>query len=207
LAFLAETWDASDKFSYSKGNNILDICITGVGIAASTYTLTKAFQKNYDLAIQAGIAGSFDKAIKLGTLVFINSEQFGDLGAEDHYKFIDIFELGLLETSNIPYTEKELITPVQDIHRKIDLQKVKGITVNTVAGSAFTIRSRMEAYAAQVESMEGAAFHYVCLKEKIPFAQIRCISNYIEPRDKSKWQIKEAVINLNKWLIDFIESL
>jgi futalosine hydrolase len=52
--------------------------------------------------------------------------------------------------------------------------------------------------------MEGAAFHYVCLQEEIPFIQLRSVSNYVGERNKSKWQIKKAVENLNKELLNLI---
>ena len=45
--------------------------------------------------------------------------------------------------------------------------------------------------------MEGAALHYVCLSEKIPFLQLRSVSNYVGERDKSKWALREAIMNLN----------
>ena len=45
--------------------------------------------------------------------------------------------------------------------------------------------------------MEGAALHYTCLMEKIPFIQLRSISNYIAERDKTKWDMKRSIINLN----------
>ncbi len=45
--------------------------------------------------------------------------------------------------------------------------------------------------------MEGAALHYVCLQEQIPFVQIRSVSNYVGERDKTKWKMKEAIENLN----------
>jgi futalosine hydrolase len=38
--------------------------------------------------------------------------------------------------------------------------------------------------------------------EKIPFIQIRSISNYIGERDKTKWNIKDAIIHLNKKLVE-----
>jgi futalosine hydrolase len=63
---------------------------------------------------------------------------------------------------------------------------------------------RADRYDCCVESMEGAAFHYVCLQEGMPFAQVRAISNYVTPRDKSQWQMKDAIVNLNKWVIGFI---
>ena len=55
--------------------------------------------------------------------------------------------------------------------------------------------------------MEGAAFFYVCLQEKIPFLQIRSISNYVEKRNKSNWNIPLAIDNLNVVLLDIINSL
>jgi len=55
--------------------------------------------------------------------------------------------------------------------------------------------------------MEGAAFHYVCLQQHIPFIQIRSISNIVGVRDKNKWKMKEAIESLNKKLIETIELL
>ncbi len=207
LSYFQQNWTSAGNLAFVKGGTNLTICITGVGITATTYILTKTLQNQYDFALQAGIAGSFDTTIPLGKLVLIDREQFGDLGAEDHYNFLDIFDLGLLQPNFAPFSGKELIAPLSPVHEKIQLPKTKGITVNSVSGSQYTIHLRSDKYNPQLESMEGAAFHFVCLKENIPFAQIRSISNYVEPRDKSKWQIKEAIINLNKWLIDFIESL
>ena len=58
-----------------------------------------------------------------------------------------------------------------------------------------------------VESMEGAALHYVCLKEKIPFLQIRSVSNYIGERNKKNWNMKESIANLNLELIKIITTI
>jgi len=186
----------------------IDTLVTGVGTIATTYALTKKLQSTqYDLVLQVGVGGSFDKNIPLGDVVFITSEQYGDTGAEDHDKFIDIFEMGLIEKDTAPHTGGRLLTPLTDIHNKIDLPQVAGLTVNTVSGNVHTILRREELYGCQVESMEGAAFHYVCLQEGVCFAQVRSISNYVTPRDKSQWRMKDAIINLNKWLIDFINIL
>jgi futalosine hydrolase len=50
--------------------------------------------------------------------------------------------------------------------------------------------------------MEGIAFHYACKQAKIPFLQIRAISNYVTPRNKSEWEIPLAIQNLNQYLIE-----
>jgi futalosine hydrolase len=184
-----------------------DILITGVGMLATGYALTKKLNTTrYDLVIQAGVGGSFDMSLPLGEVVFVTTDRYGDLGAEDHDEYLDFFEMGLIDKEAAPYANGILKTPLLAIHEKIDLRHVSGLTVNTVSGSENTIRRRRQ-YGCAVESMEGAAFHYVCLQEGVPFAQIRSLSNYVTPRDKSQWKMKEAIINLNDWLIDFTARL
>jgi len=64
-----------------------------------------------------------------------------------------------------------------------------------------------EKYHSDIESMEGTAFHYVCLQQKIDFLQIRSISNVVGERDKSRWAIDSAIRNLNSELIKIIDNL
>jgi futalosine hydrolase len=86
------------------------------------------------------------------------------------------------------------------------LKKVKGITVNTVHGNELSIEKVKQFYHPDVESMEGASFFAGCTKTSGDFIQIRTISNYVEKRDKSKWQMPLAIKNLNDFLINFINS-
>ena len=60
---------------------------------------------------------------------------------------------------------------------------------------------------AEIESMEWAALHYVGLMEKIPFLQIRSLSNFAGERDKGKWKIKEAIASLNLELENILLKL
>ncbi|MBX2904968.1 MAG: futalosine hydrolase [Taibaiella sp.] len=183
-----------------------DLLITGVGMTATTYALTKHLQTHkYDLVLQAGVGGSFDTSVPLGSLVVITAERYGDLGAEDHHEYIDIFDMGLISGDSHPHAGRILANPFSDIHEDIDLPRATGLTVNTVSGNENTIARRRQ-YGCTVESMEGAAFHYVCLMEGVTFAQVRSISNYVTPRDKSQWKMKDAIINLNNWLISFSQS-
>jgi len=185
----------------------VEFLVTGVGIHATTYALTKHLQTNtYDLVLQAGVCGSFNSVYPPKSLVFITADQFGDLGAEDHDEFIDLFEMGLLQKNTFPYTLGRLENPFFAIYNQINLPQVIGLTVNTVSGSEPTIKRRTEKYAADVESMEGAAFHFVCVQENVAFAQVRAVSNEVTPRNKSAWKMKEAIIALNSWLEEFIRK-
>ena len=67
-------------------------------------------------------------------------------------------------------------------HKKIlrtcGLEVVKAVTVNEVTTNKRRIRLFKEQQTV-VESMEGAALHYAGLMERVPFLQIRSVSNYV----------------------------
>jgi futalosine hydrolase len=182
--------------------------VTGVGMVATTYALTRSLQAQpCHFALQVGVGGSFTPHLPLGSLVKITTDGYGDLGAEDHDAYLDITELGLLQPDEPPFTHARLAMPASDLADRIDLPDASGLTVNTVSGGLRTIALRWNKYCCDIESMEGAAFHYVCLQEGVSFAQVRAVSNYVTPRDKSQWKMKESITNLNEWLIGFVAGL
>jgi futalosine hydrolase len=65
--------------------------------------------------------------------------------------------------------------------------------VNEITTSKKRIDYYINTYSPELESMEGAAFHYCCLMKEIPFVQIRGVSNYIGERDKKNWKIETAL--------------
>lgn len=200
--FLENEFNLINDNHYCRRNLEVMVCITGVGMMQTAFQVLDAIHRfNPHFCLQAGVAGAFNRNLSLGELVIVQEEQLGDLGAEDHDRYRDMFELGLIEGNTRPFVNKKLINTFQDFPLKLQLPFVTSLTVNTVSGNADTIKFREEHYDCDIENMEGAAFHYVCLKKNLPFLQIRSISNYVEPRDKSKWKMKEAIDNLNHWMI------
>lgn len=193
---------------YSSGDWVIEICITGVGMMAATFSLTQRLLKDdYNFVLQAGIGGCFDQLVPLGSVVAIGAEMPGDTGAEDHDQFIDIFDLGFTGANDFPFTGGQLINTMDALPFSADLPVYKAITINTVSGSEATIGRRFSHYPATMESMEGTALHYVCLQLGIPFLQVRGISNYITPRDRPSWQIGKAIGALNTQLIKWMDAL
>ena len=92
------------------------------------------------------------------------------------------------------------------LQKKVKLKKVIGISVNEITTSPEKVKFYRKKFNPVIESMEGAALYYVCLKEKIPFIQIRAVSNYIAERNKKNWNMKESIENLNKELITIINN-
>ncbi len=188
------------------GRYVINTCITGAGMMQATYALTThLLDLPYDFVLQAGIGGSFDTSIPLGSIVAVRSEQQGDTGAEDRGAFIDVFDLGFADKDEFPFKSGQLVNPMESIPLPLPELMVDGITVNTVSGHEPTIAMRKNLYNPVVESMEGAALHYTCLQMEVPFLQVRAISNYVTPRDRESWQIGKAIGALNKQLIEWLQ--
>jgi len=188
------------------GSNRYEVLITGIGCMSTAYWLTKTIDKQRpDLLIQAGIGGSFSNDFPPGTLVLVKEEVTGDLGVEENNEFRDLFDLGLPQISD-PYTGKSLLNKDEELLQRYNLPLVKAVTINEISTRAARIEQLQQKYQPVVESMEGAAFHYVALIEKIPYIQLRAVSNMVGERDKSKWKIKEATQLLNEQLIEMVNG-
>ena len=187
--------------------NNIEVFICGVGIPATVYHLTKKLlQEKYDLVIQAGIAGSFSKKIKKGEVVAVEQDAFADIGVQEAGKFKTVFQLGFGDENKFPFKNGCLIN-TSEILQATHLKKVKAVTVNKINDSKKQAKQLKNIFNAEVESMEGAAFHFVCLQQNIPFLQIRSLSNKVGVRDKTKWKIVDAIVNLNRELINLVDSI
>lgn len=181
---------------------------SGVGLPASCVSLTRLiYEEKPDLIIQAGIAGTFNDTLPLGKVVVTNEETFADIGVEEEGKWKDIFDLKLEKSSYHPFDKRKLPNDWLTKFNLLKLPEAAGITINEISTNPTRIQQFIKKYEPVIESMEGAALHYVCRTMNVPFIQIRAISNYIGERDKSKWKMKESIENLNDTLIKYIDKL
>jgi futalosine hydrolase len=185
----------------------INVLITGVGSAATSWALAKWLSANSkpDLAINIGIAGSYREDIKIGDVVVPISDCFADAGIEEAGGFKTLAEAGLIDPDRFPFRKGKLDAD-SCITAKVTskLKPVIAITVNTASGSAPTIEKMLKRYNPDIETMEGATFFYICSGEKIPFLALRSISNRVEPRNKKNWNIPLALENLSEKLKEII---
>ena len=187
-------------------NEQYNILITGVGATATTYHLTHYLHLHKPtLLIQAGIAGCFNENIPLGQVVAVQQDRFADLGVSENNQWKDVFDMNLANAQDPPYTNGWLVNPFEQFLTS-PLPQVKSITINEVTTHPERIKQLREKYDPTVESMEGAAFHYVCLQENVPFIQLRAISNYVGERNKDKWQIRQAIHNLTEHILQMVHT-
>jgi futalosine hydrolase len=190
---------------FAAKNTGIDILITGVGSPACMYALSKKLQTNkYDFVIQAGIAGTFKNNFALGKTYVVKKDVYADLGIAEKENFTTLFETNFADPNAKPYKDGWL---ENEQIRNFGLQEINGITVNTVSDNFAVTNLYRKKFDADIESMEGAAFHYVCICEHISFLQIRSISNFVGERIKTNWKIKEAIDNLNENLIMIVKNL
>lgn len=181
---------------------------SGVGMLATTFSLTKLImEEKPDFIMQIGIAGCFDKDEKLGKVIVIENDLIGDIGVEEDGKWRDLFNLKLERSNYPPYEKRMLPNPHIEKYNLLKIKTACGITVNEITTRDKRIHQLIKKYNPYIESMEGAALHYVCRAMNVPFLQMRAISNYVGERDKTKWMISESLYNLNKTAINYIDKL
>jgi futalosine hydrolase len=192
--------------AYRLGDNEIDFLITGVGAILTTFHLTRALSgKQYQLVLNVGIAGSFTTEIEIGDVVNVVSEEFADMGIEKNDVFLTLFESGYIGNNEFPFERGVL--KANHIDGFSGLKKVRGITTNKSHGRSSSINEIRRKFSAHVESMEGAAVFYVCNFLGIGCCQIRGVSNYIEPRDSSHWDIPLALENLKTSVLEVLNEL
>jgi len=181
---------------------------TGIGMLASGVNLSQlATTHQPDLIIQMGIAGCYIKTEPLGKVWVVNSETIADLGVRENGVFKDLFETRLLKENQAPFKKRKLINPAI---KKVNLLKTNtasAITINEISTSQKRIKEIVAAYSPVLESMEGAALHYVGALTQIPFIQIRAISNYVGERNKAKWKLMESIEQLEAYVLTYLATL
>jgi futalosine hydrolase len=217
------------------GNNILIVCATQKEIEANTITVIRNIEKQYAMhcflhytgvgsmisavtlmqfikaiqpafIIQTGIAGCFHAQIPLASSVIISEEILADCGVEENGQWNDVFDMQLLSMQEPPFTGKKLFNPHAKAYNLLQLPLARAVTVNEITTRKERILQYIQLYHADAETMEGAALHYTALLSHIPFIQIRTFSNYVGERNKSKWQLAEAIRNANEVLIQYLHN-
>lgn len=207
LKELILTKKVSKNFSSMKFlSSDIDVLITGVGMVATSFHLTKILSTNtYDRIINVGIAGSFSQFTDMGSVYEVVKDQFSEIGAENGSEFLTPFDLGFQEFNEFPFESGFLFN--RDSFLSNSFPEASSITVNKVHGCEDEIAKIKLQYSPELETMEGAAFFYVCKMLSVPCAQLRSVSNLIEKRNKPAWDISFAIESLNSALINILTDV
>ena len=190
-------------------NAQVEFRLTGIGAVQACHCVTRevvaaaASGEPYNLVVNLGIAGSYDlEAFPIGSAAVISREHFADLGFGSEEGFSDLFQYGILEKDDFPYTKGALarqLLPYPHIEKVLEKYGAgAGATVQCVTGTQARCNEIVAMYDPQIESMEGAGVYYAALMEKVPFFELRTVSNAVGERDTSKWESKAALDTLEE---------
>lgn len=208
------------------------IAVCGIGAYKTAYCTTKMIKtERPQMVILAGIAGAYkNSGLKIGDTVAVSSECSADMGsfASGGFtpKFSEVYTCSSITTyTTLPQVESnsvsvaaapfigkdgegDLLTrpncnsqciPVSDsLSDTKNGEEREELNGNSKSGSAQKV--------AKIENMEGAAFFYCCKQTKIPFLEIRTISNFVGD-EMSKWNIPLATSNLGVELKRLINEI
>ncbi len=182
--------------------------ITGVGILESAATLNKFLRRNdttVSRVINFGVAGAFlDTGVDILDICLATGEFLADLGI---CLGDDVLPLACTRNSEIP-TDGDFLAQAEFTlsDAKIPYHSGTFITVNSVSGTAARGNNLRDRYGAICENMEGAAIIKACRDFSLPCLEFRCVSNLVEDRDLSHWQLDEAIAKGAETLVPIINN-
>lgn len=206
--------------------NIIHI-ISGIGKANAAHAATLLIEKfSPSAVINFGIGGAYPSSgLRAGDIAIADKEIYGDEGLclKDGFHKADEIGIPLLKKGRKKYFNE---FPLQNGIVKKAFESAKlltfnsqlstnvrtgtFVTVSTVTGTGRRARELEKRFSASggaiCENMEGAAVVHVCAMYGIPMLEIRGISNIVEDRDKSKWDIKKAAENCQKIILALIKE-
>jgi futalosine hydrolase len=200
----------SDNGVLRLGRLEISLLVAGIGSFSTFFNMYKwlSVNKKPDLVINAGIAGSYNDKISIGDVVMPVTDCFADTGIENGDSFLTLFEAGLLKPDEFPFIGGQI--PSDDTFTgklKHLITPVRAITVNTSTGSELTRVKMINKFNPDIETMEGATFFYICVREKIPFLTVRSISNRVELRNRDNWNVPLALDKLSEKLNEVFKHL
>lgn len=199
------------------GNNKVVAAVTGIGKVNTASVLTALLERfTPRLVINTGCAGAYGSSgMGVGDIAVASAEIYGDEGVltPAGWEPLDLIGIPVLERNGVRYFNEFPLT-VHPAERAVRLADALGITVRhgrfvTVSACSGTLRRGDELarrFDALCENMEGAAAAHTALAYGVDCLEIRGISNMVEERDLSRWNILLAVENAQRFILKFLET-
>lgn len=178
---------------------------TGIGKASAAAATTALLTACKPAAmIMLGCGGAYpESGLGIGDLALATAEIYGDEGVLAPEGFLDLEAIGLplVETDSVRLfnrfpVDKQLFERARPLLLQAadaaNRQMKDGpfVTVSTCSGTARAGAELARRTGGICENMEGAAAAQVCAQQNVPFLEVRGISNLVEDRDLSRWDLQ-----------------
>lgn len=173
-----------------------DVYTVGVGPAAAAagtarlLALAEAAGIRYDGVVNAGIAGGLAGRAAVGEIVVATASVSAELGVRTEDGFTPLGKLGF--GSAVAECALRLAAGVTGARGEV-------LTLATITGSARRAEELAESHPeALAEAMEGFGVATAASRVRLPFIEIRAVSNAVGDRDTSGWDWQGAFDALTK---------
>ena len=189
---------------------------TGIGKVNAACAATLLLERyTPELLINTGCGGAMaGSGLGPGDLAIASVESFPDEGVEtpQGWQGLDLIGIPVFQGrgervfNHIPLCG-ELAAGALACARELGVRAELGPfhTVSTCSGTAGRGAELLRRYPGICENMEGGAVAQVALIYGVPFLEVRGISNMVEDRDLSRWDLRRAVGEVQKFLLSYLE--
>jgi futalosine hydrolase len=215
-----ESVNGIDVISGTISGSEIALAHSGIGKAAAAATAVSVLSSCQPEALLLfGCGGAYlGTTLGLGDLALASGEIFGDEGVVTPTGFQDLAEtkLAMRRTPEKLYnnwpTDKELhdwAQPLLQAHatnNKIKLRSGPFVTVSTCTGSTVVATKIVQRTKGICENMEGAAVALACQQLSTPLLEVRGISNLVEDRDTSRWDLPAGMAAAQRAVLELLYS-
>jgi futalosine hydrolase len=194
------------------------LAVTGIGKVNTASTVTALLEHHEpELLINTGCAGAYPGGgLAVGDLAIATAEVFGDEGVvtTDGWHSLKLIGIPALSRNGESYFNRFPLTRWA-IDKAMHVAEAEGITlhqgefvtVSTASGRTERGKELSQRFGAICENMEGAAAAQVALLYGVDCMEVRGVSNMVENRDLSRWDIPLAVERAQSFILQFIAAL
>lgn len=190
---------------------------TGVGTANAAAAATSAIHLySPDLLVITGCAGAYPgSGLAIGDLALATAEYFADEGvaAPEGWQGLESMGLPLIDRdgvrlfNEIPLSRHaagQALRTARD--NGIPLRQGRFVTVSTCSGTRSRGAELRTRFGGLCENMEGAAVALIAARFGIDCLEVRAVSNLVEDRDLSRWDIPRAVAAAQGFIEHFLRE-
>lgn len=184
---------------------------TGIGVVNTAHALTCQLERQTpELVIQFGIGGAYvPTGLPIRSVVLATEEVYGDVGVITPEGWKPADEIGIpLVHGDPPHFNRFPLNP-QLVSAAAEICGARCgvfVTVSQCSGVQAVGDALHARFNGLCENMEGAAAAHICKLYDIPFLEIRGISNLVEDRDPTRWDIPGAADAAQSALIKIISN-
>jgi len=206
-----------DIFVAQDASTNIFFTISGIGTAnASAASAVVAHLFTPGLIITTGCAGAYPgSGLETGDISLATTEVFADEGVviPEGWRSLEQIGIPLLDRSGrryfneIPLSHQENKTALH-VAEQLGTKLIAGrfLTVATCSGTIERGQELLVRFGGICENMEGAAVALTAARFGIECIELRGISNYVETRDRTRWDISLAAENSQRFIEQFIRN-